>query len=137
MAEYIALKEGLPLPAFGIALAVSSPAVTTRQSTDIVEFVVDTLGNPNPRTFKAVRVADSALVKQAEMNLGRWHFSPAVATGCKVPQEVVPRCGGESFPPSRARVSPCFSARSDASGRASLDIALIGMRTYPAAEIAR
>ena len=65
------------------------PTVTTRQSTDVVQFVVDTLGNPNPRTFKVVRVADSALVKQAEISLVRWHYSPALATGCKVPQEVV------------------------------------------------
>jgi hypothetical protein len=65
------------------------PTVTTRQSTDVVQFVVDTLGNPNPRTFKVVRATDSALVKQAELSLRRWHYSPAVATGCKVPQEVV------------------------------------------------
>ena len=82
-------EVGFPARFLSDSNASPRPTVTTRQSTDVVQFVVDTLGNPNPRTFKVVRVTDSVLVKQAERSLARWHYSAAVATGCKVSQEVV------------------------------------------------
>jgi hypothetical protein len=65
------------------------PSAAERQSPNVVQFVVDTLGAPDLRTLKWIHVTDSLLVRQAAATVGRWRYSPAVATACKVRQLVL------------------------------------------------
>jgi hypothetical protein len=58
------------------------------QSANVVEFVVDTLGVPDTRTLKAHGVADTLDLKRAARAISGWRYSPAIASGCKVPQRV-------------------------------------------------
>jgi len=61
--------------------AIAAPA-------NLVQFVVDTLGVPQPRTFRALRVADSALVAEARQALPTWRYTPGLLNGCHVRQLV-------------------------------------------------
>lgn len=65
------------------------PATADPKSPNVVAFVVDTLGRPEPATLTRVRVTDSALVQRAAVGISEWRYSPAVASGCKVRERVV------------------------------------------------
>lgn len=65
------------------------PSVADRQSPNVVQFVVDTLGVPDLGTLKWIRVTDSLLVRQAAATIGAWRYRPAIATACKVRQLVL------------------------------------------------
>ena len=68
---------------------VSSSASSVARGTGLViEFVVDTLGKPNPRSFKILRTPDEAAATAARDALLGWRFIPATVQGCKVPQLV-------------------------------------------------
>lgn len=54
----------------------------------VVQFVVDTLGQPETRTFKAINASSDPVVDSVRAVLPRWHFTPAVQGGCKVRQLV-------------------------------------------------
>lgn len=58
-------------------------------SPNVVQLVVDTLGLPERGSFKAVRVQDSTLLRAAAIDVMRWRFTPAVASGCKVRERIV------------------------------------------------
>src|SRR4051812_33904663 len=69
------------------ALAVH-PTVAVRNPANLVQFVVDTLGVPQPKTFRALRVEDSALVAAARRTLLSWRYAPGMLNGCHVRQLV-------------------------------------------------
>ena len=55
---------------------------------NLVQFVVDTAGVPDLVTFKILRMADSALVRDAYKNAANWRYSPAIYANRKVCQVV-------------------------------------------------
>jgi hypothetical protein len=66
-----------------------SPAPPESKSENVVRFVVDTTGRVEARTFVALRLGDSSLVRRAQNNIGRWRYEPARASGCHVRQLVI------------------------------------------------
>jgi hypothetical protein len=54
----------------------------------VVQFVVDTLGQPVVGSFKALHSPSAAASDSARTTMVRWRFTPAVKAGCKVPQLV-------------------------------------------------
>ena len=54
----------------------------------LVQFVVDTLGVPDPRSFKVLRSPSAAAADSARAALRDWRYTPAVLYGCRVPQLV-------------------------------------------------
>lgn len=69
--------------------SMRSPRPDSGAGANVVQFVVDTSGVPDARTFELRRVADSVLVAGVRRDLVLWRFTPAIASGCKVPQIVV------------------------------------------------
>ncbi len=65
------------------------PVKAQLDSANVVRFVVDTTGTVDPKTFVGLHVADSAIFRRAQNNMGRWRFEPARASGCRVRQFVV------------------------------------------------
>jgi hypothetical protein len=55
---------------------------------NLVQFVVDTAGVPDPTTFRILRMADSALVRQAYESAPKWRYVPAIYARRKVCQVV-------------------------------------------------
>ena len=64
------------------------PTSDTRSPQNLVQFVVDTAGIPQPSTFKVLKVSDSAVVTEARRTLAKWRFSPPVLNDCRVKQLV-------------------------------------------------
>jgi len=54
----------------------------------VVQFVVDTLGVPDPRSFKVLHSPSGGAADSARVAMAMWRFSPAVRDGCRVPQLV-------------------------------------------------
>ena len=54
----------------------------------LVQFVVDTLGKPDPGSFKVLRTPNEAAATAARDAFLGWRFIPATVQGCKVPQLV-------------------------------------------------
>ena len=54
----------------------------------LVQFVVDTLGVPDPATLHTLRTSSRAAADSVRQVLTAWRFSPALESGCKVPQIV-------------------------------------------------
>ena len=54
----------------------------------LVQFVVDTLGQPLPSTFRVLKSPSAAANDSVRAVLPRWHYKPAVHGGCRVPQLV-------------------------------------------------
>jgi hypothetical protein len=69
------------------ALAVH-PTAAVRDPANVIQFVVDTLGVPQPRTFRTLKVADSTLVAEARRTLSSWRYTPGLLNGCRVRQLV-------------------------------------------------
>ena len=68
--------------------AAVHPAAPVRNPANLVQFVVDTLGVPQPRSFRALKVADSALVDEARRTFTAWRYTPGQLNGCRVRQLV-------------------------------------------------
>ena len=66
------------------------PMATRRRGADsvIVEFIIDTIGTPVPRTFRIVRSPSRAIADRVRDAHLAWRFRPALVGGCKVPQVV-------------------------------------------------
>lgn len=54
----------------------------------LVQFVVDSLGVPQPASFKVLAARDPAMAEAARALLPRWRFRPARLGACRVPQLV-------------------------------------------------
>lgn len=68
---------------------VSSSASTVARGTGLlVQFVVDTLGKPDRRSFTILRAPNDAAARAARDAFPGWRFLPATFHGCKVPQLV-------------------------------------------------
>ena len=61
---------------------------TNAPALNLVQFVVDTSGIPDPVTFRILRMADSALVRDAYKNAANWRYAPALYANRKVCQVV-------------------------------------------------
>jgi len=64
------------------------PTSAVRSPSNVVQFIVDTLGTPQPSTFKVLKVSDSTVIREAQRSVARWRFSPAMLNGCRVRQLV-------------------------------------------------
>jgi hypothetical protein len=64
------------------------PTAAVRDPANLIQFVVDTLGVPQPRTFRALKIADSALVAEARRTFSSWRYTPGLLHGCRVRQLV-------------------------------------------------
>jgi hypothetical protein len=64
------------------------PTAAVRYPDNLIQFVVDTIGVPQTRTFRALKIADSALVGDARRALASWRYSPGLLNGCRVKQVV-------------------------------------------------
>ena len=64
------------------------PTPGVRNPENLVQFVVDTAGIPQPSTFKVLKASDSTLVVEARRTLGAWRFSPPMLNDCRVRQLV-------------------------------------------------
>jgi hypothetical protein len=64
------------------------PTTNVRDPANLIQFVVDTFGVPQPRTFRALKVADSALVAEARRTFASWRYTPGRLNGCRVRQVV-------------------------------------------------
>lgn len=54
----------------------------------LVQFLVDSLGVPDPRTYKVLTARDPALAAAGRDAMRRWRFRPAMLRGCRVVQLV-------------------------------------------------
>jgi len=54
----------------------------------VVQFVVDTLGVPNPRSFHVLQSLSTVAPDSVKTALSKWRFSSAILAGCRVPQLV-------------------------------------------------
>lgn len=54
----------------------------------VVQFVVDTAGVAEPRSFRVLQAPSTAAADSARAALPAWRFTPAVQRGCRVPQLV-------------------------------------------------
>jgi hypothetical protein len=54
----------------------------------LVQFVVDTLGIPDMRSFRTLRSPSHVAADSVRAAVPSWRFTPAVRDGCKVPQFV-------------------------------------------------
>lgn len=80
-AEYIADSTQHPRPsAPRLSRVDAEPA--------LVQFVVDTLGVPQPNSFKVLAARDTALAAAARTALPTWRFRPAQLGACRVAQLV-------------------------------------------------
>src|SRR5438552_1442137 len=76
-------------PAVAIADTTSPIKLTgsgDRRPVNLVQFVVDTSGRAEVRSFKMLRVADSVLVKALYEQLSERRFVPAKVGACRVRQ---------------------------------------------------
>ncbi len=64
------------------------PTAAVRNPDNLIQFVVDTVGVPQPRTFRALKVSDSAVVMEARLTFTSWRYSPGLLHGCRVRQLV-------------------------------------------------
>jgi hypothetical protein len=52
-----------------------------------ITVLVDTLGQPDMRTFKVVRTTHPWLASSVKTAVAKWKFEPAQLAGCKVPRQ--------------------------------------------------
>jgi hypothetical protein len=62
--------------------------VRARPEVLLVQFVVDTLGVPDPRSFRVLQTPSAGAADSARAALPDWRFTPAELRGCRVPQVV-------------------------------------------------
>jgi len=63
-------------------------AATVAAEPALVQFVVDTSGVPEPRSFKVLVANDRNLADAGRQALSRWRYHPARVEGCAVSQLV-------------------------------------------------
>ncbi|HEY2376444.1 MAG TPA: hypothetical protein VGH98_10770 [Gemmatimonadaceae bacterium] len=51
-----------------------------------IDVVVDTLGHPDMKTFKVVKVSSKWFTQNVRSVMPRWTFTPALLAGCRVPR---------------------------------------------------
>lgn len=51
-----------------------------------IDVIVDTLGHPDMKTFKVVKVSNKWFTENVRRVMPKWTFTPAVLGGCKVPR---------------------------------------------------
>jgi len=68
--------------------ATVHPIPGERSPANLVQFVVDSNGVPEPRTFRALRTTDSSLVAEARRAFIGWRYSAPRLDGCHVRQVV-------------------------------------------------
>lgn len=74
-------------PATFIADAQLSPRPAEKApDANLIQFVVDTSGNPELVTFKVLSAADTVLLHDAYATAAKWRFVPATLSGRKVCQ---------------------------------------------------
>lgn len=61
---------------------------TRSRGSVLAQFVVDTMGTPDPRTFKVLRTSDSSFTSAVRAGLPTMRFTPAEIGGRKVKQLV-------------------------------------------------
>ena len=67
----------------------TSSATSGAHSTGfLVQVVVDTLGMPDARTFKILRIPNQSVARATRFAMLGWRFLPAIFQGCRVPQLV-------------------------------------------------
>jgi len=57
------------------------PTEGMRNSANVVQFVVDTIGKIAPGSFRVMKVTDHAVVQDAKQMSERWRFKPARSAG--------------------------------------------------------
>lgn len=110
--NWVATERQVTFPARLIRDTSLSPApkAIDRSSGVSVQFVVDTLGVPDTATVRILGQHDSALARQVRSEVGKWRFTPAIASACKVRQVVTtslrnaPRGDGKPVPQAFAGV---------------------------------
>ena len=70
------------------SVATIRPNPRVRNPANLVQFIVDSNGVPEPRTFRALRTTDSSLVAEARRAFIGWRYSPPRLDGCHVRQVV-------------------------------------------------
>ena len=65
---------------------VVRPTAAIQNPANLVQFVVDPAGVPEPRSFRVLRSTDSALVVDVRQTFVRWRYSSAMMHGCRVRQ---------------------------------------------------
>lgn len=67
----------------------TSSATSGAHSTGfLVQVVVDTLGMPDARSFKILRIPNASVARATRYAMLGWRFLPAIFQGCRVPQLV-------------------------------------------------
>jgi hypothetical protein len=54
----------------------------------VVQFVVDTLGVPDVRSFHVLQSLSMIAADSVRAAFSKWRFSPAIRAGCRVPQVI-------------------------------------------------
>ena len=72
----------------GDTTASVHPTAAIRSPDNLIQFIVDTMGVPQPRTFRALRIADPALIGDARRAFATWRYAPGLLNGCCVKQLV-------------------------------------------------
>ena len=67
-------------------LSVRPPSPAPRGT--LVSFIVDTLGQPDPATYRVIRDVDPGVADEGRAVVGKWRYRPAQLGGCVVPQLV-------------------------------------------------
>jgi hypothetical protein len=82
-------------PAVYLTTDIKYPQPTTASASGVakgtglvVQVVVDTLGNPDARSFQVLRAPNEAAAAAVRRAFLGWRFIPAMFQGCKVPQLV-------------------------------------------------
>lgn len=73
-------------PAIYLENEINFPHPTTVNTGLIVQFVVDTMGRPDARSFKVLRTPDQPAAMSAMKSFQGWRFIPAIIDGCRVEQ---------------------------------------------------
>jgi len=68
--------------------ATVRPSPGGRSPANLVQFIVDSNGVPEPRTFRALRITDTSLVAEARRAFTEWRYSAPQLNGCRVRQVV-------------------------------------------------
>ena len=80
-AIYIENEINFPQP-------ISSATSGAHNTGFLVQVVVDTLGMPDPRSFKILRIPNQSVARATRYAMLGWRFLPAIFQGCRVIQLV-------------------------------------------------
>ena len=73
-------------PAVYLENEIKFPHPTTANTGLIVQFVVDTMGRPDARSFRILHTPDPESANAAMRSFQGWRFIPALVNGCRVEQ---------------------------------------------------